>query len=117
MIVRISTEGQYDVAGADTEQLNELDNRAVDACEASDEASFREVFGRLLEFVRDHGTPVPDDELVGSDIILPPPDVSLEEARTEFQGDGLIPGGVAGKLPSAALHSTTCSRRATVSQL
>ncbi len=33
-----------------------------------------------------------DDELVGSDIILPPPDVSVEEAKTEFQGEGLIPG-------------------------
>jgi hypothetical protein len=30
--------------------------------------------------------------LVGSDIILPPSDVSLAEARSEFQGEGLIPG-------------------------
>ena len=35
---------------------------------------------------------MPDDELFGSDIILPPADVSLEEAKREFQGDGLIPG-------------------------
>jgi hypothetical protein len=25
-------------------------------------------------------------------LILPPPDVSLEEAKAEFQGEGLIPG-------------------------
>jgi len=30
--------------------------------------------------------------LVGSDLILPPPDVSIEEAREEFSGEGLIPG-------------------------
>jgi hypothetical protein len=92
VIVRISTEGQYEVPDSDTDELNQLDNRAVDACETTDEASFGKAFGELLDFVRSHGRAVPDDELVGSDIILPPPDVSLEEARTEFQGEGLIPG-------------------------
>jgi hypothetical protein len=92
MIVRISNEGQYEIAEADAEGLNELDNRAVSACEARDEQSFHDVFTQLLDYVRTKGTAVPDDELFGSDIILPPPDVSLEEARAEFQGDGLIPG-------------------------
>jgi hypothetical protein len=92
VIVRISTEGQYDVSEDDAAGLNELDNEAVASCEASDEQAFREVFGRLRDYVRTKGHPVGDDELVGSDIILPPPDVSLEEAKREFQGDGLIPG-------------------------
>jgi hypothetical protein len=92
MIVRISNEGQYDVPDDVTDDLNRLDNEAVSACEASDEAGFRTVFNRLLDYVRTKGTPVPDDELFGSDIILPPPDVSLAEARTEFKGEGLIPG-------------------------
>jgi PspAA-like protein len=92
VIVRISSEGQYDVPDDDAAELNELDNAAVASCEASDEQAFREVFGRLLDYVRTHGRPVPDDELYGSDIILPPSDVSLEEAKREFQGEGLIPG-------------------------
>jgi hypothetical protein len=92
LIVRISTEGQYEVADADVDGLNELDNAAVDACQASDEATFHQVFNQLLDYVRTKGTPVEGDELVGSDIILPPPDVSLEEASEEFQGEGLIPG-------------------------
>lgn len=92
MIVRISTEGQYELSDDDTDELNKLDNAAVDACEASDEATFRQVFNQLLAHVRDRGTPVGEDDLVGSDIILPPPDVSLEEAKQEFQGEGLIPG-------------------------
>jgi hypothetical protein len=92
MIVRISNEGQYDVPDDLTDDLNRLDNEAVSACEASDEAGFRAVFNRLLDYVRAKGTLVADDELFGSDIILPPPDVSLAEARTEFQGEGLIPG-------------------------
>ena len=92
MIVRIATEGQYEVSADDIAGLNELDNQAVASCEANDDGAFRDVFGRLLEYVRTHGRPVPEDELVGSDIILPPPDFSLEEAKAEFQGEGLIPG-------------------------
>ncbi len=38
------------------------------------------------------GRPVGDDELIGSDLILPPADVSLQEAKAEFKGEGLIPG-------------------------
>ncbi len=92
MIVRIATEGQYEVSADDITGLNELDNQAVASCESSDDDAFHDVFGRLLEYVRTHGRRVPEDELVGSDIILPPPDFSLEEAKAEFQGEGLIPG-------------------------
>jgi hypothetical protein len=92
VIVRISAEGQYEVAEADVAGLNERDNRAVSACEAGSEESFHRAFGELLDYVRAKGKPLADDELVGSDIILPPPDVTLAEARTEFQGEGLIPG-------------------------
>ncbi|MGI8864398.1 MAG: PspA-associated protein PspAA [Solirubrobacteraceae bacterium] len=92
MIVRISNEGQYELADADLDELNELDNEAVSVCEAGDEAGFRTVYDRLLALVRERGRPLDDDELSGSELILPPPDVSLEEARSEFTGDGLIPG-------------------------
>ena len=92
MIIRIATEGQYELSDDAVAQLNELDNAAVSSCDANDEAGFRDVFGRLLAFVREKGSPVPDDALVGSDLILPPPDVTLQEARQEFSGDGLIPG-------------------------
>jgi hypothetical protein len=92
MIVRIATEGQYEISEADVAALHELDNRAVAACEGADEQSFHEAFAKLLELVRTKGQPVPDDQLVGSDMILPPPDLSFEEARSEFHGEGLIPG-------------------------
>jgi hypothetical protein len=35
---------------------------------------------------------VPEERLDPSDVIIPPPDVSFEEARAEFSGEGLIPG-------------------------
>ncbi len=92
MIIRISTEGQYEVGDAAVDSLNRLDNEAVAACDSGDEQRFRGAFDKLLEFVRSEGRPLGEDELEGSDLILPPPDVSLEEAKTEFSGEGLIPG-------------------------
>jgi hypothetical protein len=92
VIVRIATEGQYELPESDQPDLNELDNEAVAGCEADDEQRFHEAFARLLDFVRTNGHPVPEDQLAGSDVILPPPDTSLEEAKAEFTGEGLIPG-------------------------
>ena len=91
MIVRISGEGQYHLPDGDADRLNELDNQAVAAVEASDAGRFGELWGQMLELVTSDGRAVPDDELVESDVILPPRDISLEEARADFSGEGLIP--------------------------
>jgi hypothetical protein len=90
MIVRISGEDQYRLDGLD-ERVNELDDAVVAAVEAGDEQRFRSAYDELLAFVREHGTPFTEDELAGSDLILPPPDISLAEAQGEFTGAGLIP--------------------------
>jgi len=63
----------------------------VSAVDAGDEAGFRSAYDLLLAFVRSSGEVLPEDELVGSDLILPPPDLSIEEAAREFHGEGLIP--------------------------
>ncbi len=41
--------------------------------------------------MRRHGHKLESDDLEGSDVIIPPPDLSFDEARHEFTGDGLIP--------------------------
>lgn len=92
MIVRIATEGQYELSDGDGGELNQLDNDAVSACASGDEQRFRETYGQLLDLVRTRGQRLADDDLRGSDVIFPPPDVSLEEAKAEFSGEGLIPG-------------------------
>ena len=91
MIVRILSEAQYELPDDQAEQLNELDNRLVDICENGYEAAFLDAWGKLLELVRSSGRRVDDDELVGSDVILPPPDITMAEAAAEFTGEGLIP--------------------------
>lgn len=91
MIVRISGEGQWRLADAVRERVNELDNAAVAAVDAGDEAGFHEAFDGLLAMVRSDGDRLADDDLHPSDVILPPSDLTFAEAAAEFSGDGLIP--------------------------
>ncbi len=91
MIVRIATERQYRLPDETATRLNELDNEAVAAVEAGDEPRFHEVFEQMLDLVRSEGHLLDDGELEGSDVILPPPDLSFDEAKGEFSGEGLIP--------------------------
>ena len=91
MIVRIAGEGQFRLPDEDASRLNDLDNQAVAAAEAQDEAKFNELWQQMLSLVESEGEALPGDELVESDVILPPRDVTFEEACAEFTGDGLIP--------------------------
>lgn len=91
MIVRISTEGQFEVEDGQVDKLNELDNRCVEAVESGDEAAFHSTYDEMLALVRDHGTELEDDDLHESALILPPPDLTFEEAGEQFTGEGLIP--------------------------
>jgi hypothetical protein len=91
VIVRIATEGQYRLSDDVREQVNELDNAVVDAVDAGDEDRFHELFEELLHLVRTGGEPLTDEELLESDVIIPPPDLTMEEAKADFVGEGLIP--------------------------
>ena len=91
MIVRIATESQYHFPDEQADRLNDLDNAAVEAVNADDEDRFHELFEEMLQLVRTNGSLLEDDELEESDVILPPPDTTLDEAAHEFTGEGLIP--------------------------
>ena len=91
MIVRISGEGQFRLPDNDAERLNDLDNSAVAAVEAGNEEEFHSLFDQMLTLVESDGEELADDELLESDVILPPRDVTFDEAAAEFTGDGLIP--------------------------
>ena len=91
MIVRISGEDQYRLDDALHEQLDQLAGAAHTAVDADDEAAFTRTLAELLAFVRANGTLVGDEEIETSNVILPPSDTTLAEARSEFTGEGLIP--------------------------
>ncbi|MEV6049570.1 hypothetical protein [Streptomyces sp. NPDC052107] len=92
MIVRIMGEGQVKLDDSHFVELNKLDDELLEEMEAGDEAAFRRTLGALLDSVRRLGTPLPDDALEPSELILPSADATLEEVREMLSDDGLIPG-------------------------
>lgn len=92
MIVRILGEGQFELAEAEMDKLNELDAKVEAAVEADDEDAFETALADLLEEVRNQGSRLADDSLEDSDLILPPSDATIEEVREMLADDGLIPG-------------------------
>ncbi|MBZ4018584.1 PspA-associated protein PspAA [Streptomyces purpurogeneiscleroticus] len=92
MIMRILGEGQYEIAEEHLDRLNELDVPLQSAADAGDEAAFATALSVLLDVVRSLGTPLPDETVVSSDLVLPGADTSLHEVRDLLSGEGLIPG-------------------------
>ena len=91
MIIRILTEGQYNLSGQFLDDLNDLDNKLVDIVAMEDRAGFDAALKEMLDLVRNNGEAVPLDELVESDLVLPEPDITLEEAEELFIGEGVVP--------------------------
>jgi PspAA-like protein len=93
VIVRISNEGQYRLDNGHHHRLDELDDAVVSAVEAGDEDGYHAAFEELLHFIRSEGEPLEADDLEPSEFILPPADLTFEEAKhgEEFSGEGLIP--------------------------
>ncbi len=92
MIVRILGEGQLEVPDDQLDALNALDSAVEDAVNEGDEGAFSAALGALLDGVRGSGSPLADDSLEDSDLILPPADATIDEVRDLLSDDGLIPG-------------------------
>jgi hypothetical protein len=91
MIVRLMGEGQYRVDDALRERLNALDDQASAAINANDQSALEQRLTAMWEMVRAEGTAPPDDDLSPSDALVPPFDLSLEEARQLLGDEGFIP--------------------------
>jgi hypothetical protein len=91
VIVRVLGEGQFDVDDEVAKGLDDLDEQAERALETGDQEQFSELLRRMAEAVRTNGTRLPDEDLSPSEGIIPPEDLTLDEARELFDGDGLIP--------------------------
>ncbi|HEX8034886.1 MAG TPA: hypothetical protein VF510_13605 [Ktedonobacterales bacterium] len=85
MIVRIMTDDQYHLDDSHLTELQRLDNALDGAEERGDAVAFTAALQELTAFVKQHGTPVAIDEVVASDMIVPAPDMSLEEAKERLQ--------------------------------
>ncbi len=91
MIVRLLNEAQYRVDDSVRDELDRLDDDAMGALERGDEEALDRTLEQMAELVRTRGERLPDSDLSTSDVIIPPPDLTLEETRELFSADGLIP--------------------------
>jgi hypothetical protein len=93
VIVRILNEGQWQLSDEAVRRLSTLDDAVEEAVSTANEDELTEALHGLLEQVRSSGTPVPDDELLDSDLILPAADATLEEVQELLSGsdEGLVP--------------------------
>jgi hypothetical protein len=91
VIVRLLGEGQFRVDDSIRPMLEEYDNQIERAVEAGDERALWNGLQALADAVREHGAKLADDELVPSDAVIPPEDLSLDEARELLADEGFIP--------------------------
>ncbi len=91
MIVRLLGEGQYRVDDSLIARLNELDDEVEKAVAEGDERALWTGLQALADTVRENGAKLADDDLSPSDAVIPPEDLSLEEAQELLQNDGFIP--------------------------
>jgi len=91
VIVRLMGEGQYRVDDALAGTLEEIDEAAAGAAEAGDQHGLSERLNELHRVVQTQGRQLDHAELVPSDLIVPPADLTLAEARALFAEEGLIP--------------------------
>jgi hypothetical protein len=91
VIVRLLGEGQFRVDDSLLRRLNELDNEVEKAVAAGDERALWTGLQALADAVRENGVKLADDELSPSDAVIPPEDLSLEEAQELMQDEGFIP--------------------------
>jgi hypothetical protein len=83
--------GQYEVSEQVVSKLNALDDQAMEALDRSDEEELDGLLAQMAELVEAEGRRLSDDDLSASDLVIPPPDLSLEETRALFSEQGLIP--------------------------
>lgn len=92
-IVRIMGQGQFTVDNSTLKRLSELDDSIVQLVskDRSDDTEFRNRLTELTRVVESKGKPLDPKEIIQSDIILPSTDLSVDEAKKLFMGEGVIP--------------------------
>ena len=92
MIIRILGIGQFKLDDRHIDSLNKIDNLIVEHVSKGREKEFRADLSKIISMIQEKGKPIDPAEIIPSDIIVPPADMTLEEARQVFSGEGLIKG-------------------------
>jgi hypothetical protein len=92
MVIRVQGSGQYRLGDDALRGLNAIDSELQDAVSRRDEPAVTAVLYRMIAYVQTEGTPIVPGEVVPSDVILPPDNLTYDEILASFKGNGLIPG-------------------------
>jgi hypothetical protein len=101
IIVRVSGQGQFKVNREILDRVNDIDNSIVNLLENADtdvdangiKVKQKELNGKINEIInliRTNGMPLDDKEITQSQIMIPNPDISVDEAKKIFRGEGII---------------------------
>jgi hypothetical protein len=100
-IVRLSGQGQFKVNREILDRINDIDNSIVNLLENADvdvddnsiKVKQKELNGKINEIInliRTNGMQLDDKEITQSQIMIPSPDISVDEAKKIFRGEGII---------------------------
>lgn len=92
MIIRILGIGQFRLDDRYLDSLNKVDNDIVEHVCNGNHREFRKDLAKFISIIKEKGAPLDPAELVPSDIIVPPEDMSIAEAKNIFSAPGLIKG-------------------------
>jgi hypothetical protein len=87
-------QGQFKINEDIVKRINEIDDTIVQILQnesKSDDQNYRTKITEIVETITSKGRKLEDKELVESDIIVPDTDISIDEAKKVFQGQGVIP--------------------------
>lgn len=92
-IVRIMGQGQFTVDNKTLRELSKVDNSIVQlvSSDRTDDAEFKKLLAQLTDIVEMTGKPLNPKDIIQSDIILPSADLSVDDAKKLFKGEGVIP--------------------------
>jgi len=90
MIVRISGHGQFELDDAAVHHLEDLDTTLTAALHAGQEAEFHRLLASTIGYIEGNGKPLSHERVAPSDVIVPPEDVSMDEAQQFFTDEGLM---------------------------
>ena len=93
-VVRIMGQGQFKVSEDTVKKINEVDDAIVQILQnesKADDQEFRTKITKIVQTITLEGQKLDDKKLVESDIIVPDTDISIDEAKKVFQGEGIIP--------------------------
>jgi hypothetical protein len=101
IIVRVSGQGQFKVNGETLDRINDIDNSIVNLLENTDldgdanstkvkQKELNEKVIEIINLIRTNGMPLDDKEIMQSQIMIPNPDISVDEAKKIFRGEGII---------------------------